>query len=148
MAFRFPLESVLRLRQNLEHQQELLLYKANQAVITIAHQIEQLDTGMAENARERLLELQSGMSAAHLQFSLLRDSMLRQSRHHLEKKLSEAENARAACRESFRHARQQREVMETLRRHQLELYRELEARQEQRRTDDLFLLRRAYQAKL
>jgi flagellar biosynthesis chaperone FliJ len=34
--------------------------------------------------------------------------------------------------------------MEMLRRHQFEDYQQLEARQEQRRLDDLFLLRRAY----
>jgi len=144
MAFRFPLESVLRLRQNLEHQQELLLYQANQKVFTLTRQIEELDAGMAENARHQSARLQSGVSAAELQFDLLCHSVLQQWRHDLETKLSTAQSQRDVQAESFRQARQQREVIETLRHHQFQLYQHRETRQEQRRADDLFLLRRTY----
>jgi flagellar export protein FliJ len=144
MAFRFPLESVLRLRQNLEHQQELLLQQANQKVLAITHQIEQLETTNAESAKRQLLQLQSGVSAAELQFDLLCQSMRMQLRHALDRKLAEAQGARDACFENFRQARRRREVVEAVHHNQLQLYRQHEARQNQRRADDLFLLRRAY----
>jgi len=144
MAFRFPLESILRLRQNLERQQELLLYQANQKVFALTRQIEELDAGMTENARYESARLQSGVSAAELQFDLLCRSVLLQWRHDLATKLTEARSQRDAQAESFRQARRQREVIETLRRHQLQAYNQHEARQDQRRADDLFLLRRTY----
>lgn len=144
MAFRFPLETVLRLRQNLEHQQELLLLKANQEVLSLLRQVAEVDAGLAENGRRKSLQLQTGVSAAELQFDLLCDATLLQLRRKLEALLTKAQTARDAQAESFRRARQHREVIETLRRQQLQLYRQHEARQDQRRADDLFLLRRSY----
>lgn len=144
MAFRFPLESVLRLRQNLERQQELLLYQANQKVFALTRQIEELDGGISENARYQSARLQSGVSAAELQFDLLCHAVLLEWRRELETKRAEAERQRDAQAENFRQARRQREVIETLRRHQFQAYREREARQDQCRADDLFLLRRSF----
>jgi flagellar export protein FliJ len=144
MAFRFPLESVLRLRENLERQQELLLYQANQRVFALTRQIEELDAGMTENARYQSARLQSGVSAAELQFDLLCHAVLLEWRHDLETKLAEAQSQRDAQAENLRQARRQREVIETLRHHQLQAYRAREARQDQRRADDLFLLRRSF----
>jgi len=144
MAFRFPLETVLRLRQNLERQQELLLYKANQEVLTVQRQIEDLDVAMAAHAQRRSLQLQSGVSSAELQFDLLCHSVLLESRHDLEARRARAQSARDAQAESFRQARRRREAIETLRSHQLQIFRQHEARQDQRRADDLFLLRRSY----
>jgi len=144
MAFRFPLQTVLRLRQNLERQQELLLHKANQEVLTVARQIADLDTGMAENARHRSLQLQAGVTGAELHFDLLCQTMLLQARNDLERRSAEMQRARDSQAECFRRARQQREVIETLHHHQLQLHRQREARQEQRSADDLFLLRRTH----
>jgi len=144
MAFRFPLETVLRLRQNLERQQELLLYKANQEVLGLKRQIEELDAGMAANAQRRCLQLQAGVSVAELQFDLLCDETLLRFRGALQARLAKAESARDSQAEAFRHARRRREAIETLRTHQLQLYRQHAARQDQRRADDLFLLRRTY----
>jgi len=144
MAFRFPLESVLRLRQNLERQQELLLHRANQKVFALTRQIERLDAGLMENARSKSARLQSGVSAAELQFDLLCHSLLLKWRHDLETRLAEARSQRDAQAESFRQARRQRELIETLRHHQFQAYSQREARQDQRRADDLFLLRRTY----
>jgi flagellar export protein FliJ len=144
MAFRFPLESVLRLRQNLERKHELLLHEANQKVLAIKSSIEELDCAVRETAKRQSLELHSGISSAELQFNLACRVVLRRSRDELEKKLREAEGSRAACAEGFRRARQQREVVDTLRRQQLQLYLQNETRQNQRLTDDLFLRRRLY----
>ncbi|HYM01212.1 MAG TPA: hypothetical protein VEZ90_19790, partial [Blastocatellia bacterium] len=83
-------------------------------------------------------------SAAELQFDVLRLSLLMERRRELEKQLVDAETLRYARNQDFQQARRQREVMDTLRRHQIEIYRQQEVRQDQRRIDDLFLLRRAY----
>jgi flagellar export protein FliJ len=144
MAFRFPLEALLRLRQGLERQQELRLQEANQRVAILRQQIEDLRREMESIAARRRLEHEFAISAAELQFDLLCRSVLTARQHVLEKQLVEAEAYRQSRSEEFKQARRQREVMEMLRRHQFEDYQQKEARQEQRRLDDLFLLRRAY----
>jgi len=144
MAFRFPFEVLLRVRRSLERQQELRLQEANLRVAMLLRQIEDVHSGMENIEARRRPQLESGISAAELQFDVLCRSVLTQRRHALEKQLVEAEARRHSCAENFREARRQREVMETLRRHQLQDYHQQEARQDQRRLDDLFLLRRAY----
>jgi flagellar export protein FliJ len=144
MAFRFPLEVLLRVRQGLERQHELRLQKANQRVAGLRQEIEDVHTGMENIAVRRCPQLESGVSAAELQFDELCHSVLIERQHVLEGQLAEAEAFRHTCSQDFQLARRQREVMDTLRRHQLRDYRQQEARQDQRRLDDLFLLRRAY----
>jgi flagellar export protein FliJ len=144
MAFRFPLEVVLRVRQGVERQQELRLREANLRVATLRRQIQDVHDESENIAARRRPELESGASAAELQFDVLCQAVLTERRHTLENKLLEAEALRHSCTEDFQHARQQREVVDTLRLHQLHEYQQKEARQDQRRIDDLFLQRRAY----
>jgi flagellar export protein FliJ len=144
MAFRFPLEVLLRVRQGLERKQELRLQEANLRVAMVLGQIGDVHTGMENIEARRRPQLESGISAAELQFDVLCHSVLTERQHVLEKQLVEAEGDRHSCSEDFQQARRQREVMDTLRLHQLQDYRQEEARQDQRRLDDLFLLRRAY----
>ena len=144
MAFRFTLDVLLRVRQSVERQQELLLQEANQHLTILRQRIEDLDAQMAQLTASKMRQLESGLSAAELQFDLLCRSVMLQQRAALEQEMSQAEAARDARRETFREARRQREVMDTLRNHQLQAHRQQEMRQEQRRLDDMFLLRRAY----
>jgi flagellar export protein FliJ len=144
MAFRFPLETLLRMRKGLERQQELRLQEASFRVGLLQRQIEDV-RGEIENISTRQRPaLEFGIRAGELHFDILCGSVLQQHQHTLETNLIEAEAFRRSCREEFQQARQQREVMDTLRLHQLHNYHQQEARQDQRRLDDLFLLRRAY----
>jgi flagellar protein FliJ len=144
MAFRFPLETLLRVRQGLERQHELRLQEANHRVAMLRQQIEDTHTEMQNISARRQPQLESGISAAELQFDVLCRSVLSERQHALEKQLVEAEALRHVRSEEFLQARRQREVIDTLRRHQLQNYQQEEARQDQRRLDDLFLLRRSY----
>ncbi|MBZ5706042.1 MAG: flagellar FliJ family protein [Acidobacteriia bacterium] len=144
MAFRFSLQALLRFRKSVEHQQELLLQEANHQVALVRHEIESLDKRMAEIAVRGALELTSGVRAAELQFEGLCRSVLLEQRRQLEKVLAQREEIRVRHRQAFHHARRQREVVDTLRQHQLQLYRQQEKRKEQRSLDELFLLRREF----
>ena len=144
MAFRFPLEVLLRLRQGMERQQELRLQAANHRVAMLRLQIEDVRNEIGNIEARRDPQRESGISAAELQFDLLCRSVLAERQNTLQKQLVEAEAYRRARSEDFKQARQQREVMDVLRRQRLEDYQQEEARQDQRRLDDLFLLRRAY----
>jgi|HubBroStandDraft_5_1064220.scaffolds.fasta_scaffold275616_2 flagellar FliJ protein len=144
MAFRFALETLLRLRQGLERQQELRLQAANHRVAMLRQQIEDVRNEIGNIEARRSPQRESGISAAELQFDVLCRSVLAERQNTLQKQLAEAETYRRARSEDFKQARQQREVMDVLRRQRFEDYRQEEARQDQRRLDDLFLLRRAY----
>jgi flagellar export protein FliJ len=144
MAFRFPLEALLRVRQGLERQHELRLQEANHQVAMLRQQIENVCRDAENIVAQRRPQLESGVSAAELHFDVLCRSILNERRDALEKQLVESEALRRTRSEGFLQARRQREVVDTLRLHQLQEYEQQEARQEQRRLDDLFLLRRAY----
>jgi flagellar export protein FliJ len=145
MPFRFPLESVFRLRQSLERQQELRLRAANQQVFKVKHIIEQLDQQLSQAQRQASKELNAGTTAAEVRFTLEKQSTLDNVRHDLERELARLSNLRDQQQRIFQEARRQRETFESLRDQQLREYERDQSRLEQRRLDDLFLLRRAYQ---
>jgi flagellar export protein FliJ len=144
MAFRFSLAALLRFRQSLEHQQELLLQEATQNVLAARQRVEEAGRMLAAMAAENAGKLQAGVTAAELQFDLLCRSLAAERRQALEKQLAVCEKARAQRLQAFQQARQQREAVDALRRRQFELYHEQETRREQRRLDDMFLLRREF----
>jgi flagellar export protein FliJ len=143
MAFRFPLEALLRVRQGLERQRELLLQEANLKVAMLRQQIADTNCEMENIQARQQPHFQSGLRAAELQFDVLCRAVLMERRGELEKQQARAEVLQRS-RNDFQQARRQREIIDSLRRHQLEIYRQHEVRQDQRRVDDLFLLRRAY----
>jgi flagellar export protein FliJ len=144
MAFQFSLDAILRLRKSLERQQELLLHEANQQMAALQARIANLNAHLSQHAAQEDLQLASTLSAAELQFIQLSRSVLLVQRSGLEKRLASTQAVRDSRMASFQQARQQREVLETLRQTQTQVYRQHEARQNQRRLDDLLLLRRAY----
>jgi flagellar export protein FliJ len=144
MAFQFSLDAILHLRQSLERQHELLLREANQQVAAVQLRIDHLNAELSERTNQEAMQLESILSGAELQFMQLCRSVLIGQRKGLEKRLATAQAIRDSCMTSFRQARQQREVLETLRQTQAQAYRQNEARQSQRDLDDLLLLRRAY----
>jgi len=144
MPFHFPLEVVLRLRQSTEHQQELLLIEANLQVTRLDQQIRGLDKQSASSSSRRAHQLETGLKGAELHFELACVSALRARRRELERQLAEAEEVREARAREFREARRQRETMETLHNQQHELHRQHQERQDQRRLDEMLLLRHTY----
>jgi flagellar export protein FliJ len=144
MAFRFRLQALLRLRQSVEHQQEILLQRANQEVLAVLRAMNEVDFRLAETRRNMMETLCSGVTAAEVQFFELCSGMLHLRRVELEQELKLRQAAREQQAERFQIARREREVIETLRQQQAQMYHQQENRQEQRRVDDLLLLRREF----
>ena len=144
MAFHFSLEALLRFRRSLERQQELLLQEANYQVSLIRRQIADIDLLLASRAAQTRQELRQGVAAAELHFGEDCESMLRHHRKHLERQALQKEELRRERMEALKAARRGREVVETLRQQQFQVHRQDETRQEQRRLDDQFLLRRNF----
>jgi flagellar export protein FliJ len=144
MHFHFPLQAVLHYRQSIEHQQELRLRAANQQVVRVQHLIEQTDLRSKELRSMEIKELNSGTTAAELQFGLLCETSLLRQRRELEQQLTRMQQLRNQQRDIFQQARRGRETLESVRDQQLLLYKKDAARREQRSLDDLFLMRREY----
>jgi flagellar export protein FliJ len=142
MPFRFPLDPLLRVRQGQERQRELLLQEANFRVSALRQQIE--DTHRGIEAIRACRQMQLTASASELHFDELCRSVLLDQARQLAKELAEAELLQQSRLADFQRARQRREVVETLRHQQAEIYHQEEARRQQRQLDELFLVQSWY----
>jgi flagellar export protein FliJ len=142
MAFRFPLESVLRLRAGYERQEQARLEIAARSLYAALERCESLrkeKTALEETFRRCML---SGMAGDELQY-------FRSARAGLEIAQAEAADAALKTRKlwdeqrlKFLAARQDREVIASVKQRQHREYREKQARYEQQQVDDLFSMRR------
>lgn len=146
MAFRFPLQALLHLRQSLEHQQELRLRAANQQVARVRHALEQLDGRIRQTQTLYAQYLASGTTGAELSFLQTTEGLLHAQRQEVEHELLRCQHVRDQQERVFRQARRERETFESLRDDQLRNYERDQARREQRHLDDLFLMRKTYLA--
>ncbi|MBI1749400.1 MAG: flagellar export protein FliJ [Acidobacteria bacterium] len=142
MAFRFPLQSLLRLRLALETRERLLLESLNRQLAQAAQDIETLSDEDLR-ARRSLGELMGqGITGGDIQFAIVCEEGRTRMKQILGKKLAELSLRRDAQREIFQAAQRARKVLESLRDRLFEQYRIRENRREQQRLDDLNLLRR------
>jgi flagellar biosynthesis chaperone FliJ len=140
MAFRFPLETLLRFQKSLERQQELLLQIANHEVANLIQRIEKTQSAMNWVRDEQQRALSSGERAVEMHFLVeFRKSLLAQQAL-LQTELEKREAERRKQMQLFQEIRRKRETTEALRDRQLHSFRERQSREVQRQTDDLFLL--------
>jgi flagellar protein FliJ len=144
MAFRFPLEAVLHLRESIEHQHELRLAAANLQVARVKRLIEQVDRSILDSQQQSLRELESGTKAAEIRFALEMESYLGARRRYLDQELTHLTRFRDQQQQLFHQARRERETFSVLREHQLREYQRNQGRREQRLVDELFLSRQAF----
>jgi flagellar export protein FliJ len=141
MPFRYPLQSVLRLRHSLERQEEQNLFAAAATVVKLRAEMDQLESNQFDRKNQASKEMSAGSAGALLQFGALCDEAYDQARKLLLLRLSEAEKKRAEELENYLIARRKRETFEGLRHRQEEVYVLEASRHEQQSTDESFLLR-------
>lgn len=144
MPFRFTLDPVLRFRRGMEEQQERLLAEANRKVAQAERALLDLDGYLAESADRNQQDLGHGLTSAELQLRLKVRAALLEWRLTLAAERTKRETERAGQLNHYRHARRQREVMESLRDSQLVSYRREQVRREQIRLDEMFLLQKQF----
>jgi len=140
MAYRFPLVTLLRFRENLEHRSWLELQAANQQVQRAEVSISQLERERVEWRTGRLSALDIGVKAAELE--VWGESYYQRKRLEFERCRLTAKQQAAAKLAEFYRARQKRQVLENLYLRGKNAYDTERARREQARVDELFLLRR------
>ena len=142
MAFRFPLATVLRVRESVERREERALQRIQLEMARVARQIEELDEAMTKAHAARELELQRTMPAGHLhsmqwelQTANTRRAALRQQLHGLEEQ-------RLKQMRVYQAAHRAHETMINMFNEQRDAYEVHQARAEQKYLDDIFMARR------
>ena len=99
MAFHFPLQALLHLRNSMEHQQELKLRAANQRLSRVRHMLEQLEEQRLELRAAQSRQLSDGTTAAELRFQLQCEGQMLRHRREIEQQFVILEKARNQQRE-------------------------------------------------
>ena len=140
MAFRYPLQSVLRLRQSIERQEEQRLFAAAAIVARLRAEIEEFERARLERRQAVFEEMMSGCSGATIQFAAIGDAAAAGTHRKLRVQLVEAERHRLEQLSVYRRARQKREIFESLREHQQAVHEREVAHREQESADEAFLI--------
>ena len=141
MPFRFSLESVLRLRKNLEHAEELVLNKILQEIASAQLELQRIAEEHQSFRAQRDRNLTKGLPGAYLKEITEKEQYLELAAKRLQTKLRDLENKRTAQLVVLRNAQQNREVLEEIRDQKHSAYQIEQTRREQKSLDDLFLSR-------
>lgn len=142
MPFRFPLEAVLKYRENLEKREYIALGRAQQQLIEADIQLQQVEDMCAAAIGKREAEVARGIASVHLQDAYQHEQALIVQRDDLRAKRVELQIKVEQCRKAYELARQKREVLGELRAQRLQAYMREQNKCEQRQIDDIFLSRR------
>lgn len=144
MAFRFSLQAVFRFRKSVEHQQELRLRLANQQVSKARHLIKQVNDRIESLQAQTNVDMGAGLTGAEMQFTINAIFALKRHRQDMERELTRLKNFCDQQQRVFEQARRERETLESLREQHLQAYQREQARCDQQRVDEMFLLQRSY----
>jgi flagellar export protein FliJ len=142
MAFHFALNTLLHYRKLKQHQHELQLERSLLIAARLRADIAAIDQKIAATQSQELRSLAQGLGAAEMHLHAKFIAALRDSKQVLADRLRKAELAAEEFRQSFLMARRDTEVVETIRQNQAAAYKKDQLRKQQRRLDDLSLLRR------
>jgi flagellar export protein FliJ len=143
MAFAFPLQGVLRVRELQERSELQRLQTLAAQVAAVRAEIVSLEAEAEQIRRGVWQEASAGISGAELHFSTSRESASLERRRLLQTKLQELERAQQAQMQRYLQVRRKKETIAHLREEQLAAYELEQSRRAQRQLDELFLVRQA-----
>jgi len=141
MPFRFPLATVLNLRERLEQRELLLLERRYAELAAVQGKLWEAAQNITRAHEQQAQDLKRGTTAFPLHLNAEAIKALERHREALQLNLQEAQLRLREQLEKYRQARQKRDVLEELRQQQLDHYRREQGKAEQRERDELFLLR-------
>ena len=142
MAFRFSLQTLLRLRQAHERQERLRLEILSSDRVQAQTQLE-IAARERLSARESLAaQLATGLTGSELHFEVACDAARARFERAMTERLKRLTEQRYLQLLTYQKARQKREILDNLRARKMEFYRLIQSRREQQRLDDVFLLHR------
>jgi flagellar FliJ protein len=142
MPFRFPLATVLKLRESIEKREELALQKIQLEIGQTLHRIEELGEEMVRMRATREQAMVRPTPAMHVQLLELSMQSADEQRKALKGRLVELEQQRLRQVDIYQAAHRDRETLTHLHRKQRDLYEQERLRAEQKTLDDIFIARR------
>jgi flagellar export protein FliJ len=142
MAFRFPLATVLRVRESIEQREERALQKIQLEMARVAHQIEELNEAMAKAHAAREQALRKAMPGGELQSMLWQVQAAGETKKALLVTLQELEKLRLQQMKVYQAAHRDHETMINMFNEQRDVYEVDQARSQQKYLDDIFMARR------
>jgi flagellar export protein FliJ len=143
LAFRFSLASLLRLWQSRERYERRKLEALAARVGALRAEMRRIELAALEARRAAGTRMGAGVAAAELHFAAVCEESRQEALAALQARLAEAESERLAQMSIYQSVERQTKIFENLRRRQYDVFRLEENRREQKRLDEIFLLRRA-----
>ncbi|MGA8224306.1 MAG: hypothetical protein WB780_21855 [Candidatus Acidiferrales bacterium] len=143
MAFNFSLRPVLRLRASYERLERLRLHALLALIVRVREEIAALEMESAAARRSTQEMLRSGLIGAELHFPVKSEKTRAERRQGLETRLSELHRTREKQQLAYQAALQKLKILENLRQRKWDEYTREQARLEQARLDEMYLLHRA-----
>lgn len=141
MAYRFPLESVLRLRESIEKREELLLQKAQYEVAKVQQRINDVNEELEEADRKRGEALLGSVEAFRLQAMQEDIRAAKETKQTLIATIALRKDERDRRMKFYQAAHSGRRMLSDLRDQQRNVWEQEQARIEQRRLDDIYAAR-------
>jgi flagellar export protein FliJ len=142
MPFRFPLATVLRVRESVQRQEERALQKIVLEMARVARRIDQLTAEIAEASNAEELAMQRPIPASQVQMLVWTTQAAIEKRMALERDRQTLERQRDQQLKAYHAAYRNSETLIELRDSQRAKYEQEESRADQKRLDDIFGARR------
>jgi flagellar export protein FliJ len=142
MAFRFPLQALLRVRQSREERERRRLALLNTEIGRLHQEHEILHQQRVSAWTQISQELKAGMSGAELHFEMASMTTRACRQVELRKQIAILQQERIVQERLFREAQKERKILDSLRERKLRDYLQIRGRREQQQVDDLFMVRR------
>jgi flagellar export protein FliJ len=143
MGFRFPLATVLRLREIAEDREERLLAQILRQIAHTRQDLEDLGAERAQLVRTREGELQQRMAAADLHLSNAQIVAIEERQKVALELMNKLETLRSQQVKVYEATHRNRELLAGMRAQQREWFHTEQSRQEQRIQDDNFAARKS-----
>jgi flagellar export protein FliJ len=142
MAFRFPLATVLRVKENIEEREERALQKIQLEMERVRREIEELSAHLekAHDAREQAM--QRTIPAGHLHTMLWEARAAAEKKKALLHTLQILEEQRDQQMKAYQAAHRDRETLTGMFDEQRDAYEQEQTRTQQKHLDDIFIARR------
>jgi len=142
MPFRFPLATVLRVRESLEKREERALQRIQLEMARVSHQIEELTARIAKSHDAREQAMAQPIPARDLHTLLWEVQAAGEKKKALRQDLQTLEQQRDQQIKVYREAHRDRETMTDMSNKQRDVYEQEQARAQQKSLDDIFIARR------
>jgi flagellar FliJ protein len=142
MAFRFPLATVLRVRESIEKREERALQSIQLEIARLLRQIEELAAEIANGHVARNTALQKPIAAINLQMMTWQTHAAEDRKTALLQTLATLEQKREAQVKTYQAAHRDHETVLNMMHEQKAAYEQEQTRAQQKYLDDIFIARR------